>query len=413
MRKRLMIVGLGYVGIQLAYAFSKCGEYEVVGFDINRRKIEQYQKGKDITREIGEQIGMVQIEWCCDLQDTAPCDIYIITVPTPTKDEKPDYTFVDSATQMVAKHMEKGALVIYESTYPPYTTETRCVPMLEAHSGLLATTDFTFAYSPERVNPGDKIHTLATATKLVAANDESTLCEAIGVYQTIVEQVKGVSSIPIAEAAKIVENSQRDLNIALLNQFSMLYPDIAMRDMVEAMNTKWNALGFYNGLVGGHCVAEDPCFLIEQQKRFGNQFSMLEEARKINEQYVSYMSDRIREQLEVDEDVLFFGLTFKPNTPDIRNSKALDIYLDLKRRGYRVYAVDPYQDEITFECSEESVVFATEEQIEQSATRVYAVGHQTFLKRDIETNPNIRKVIDVTSHFHPKVGDEMVKYISF
>lgn len=413
MNQRLMIVGLGYVGIQLAYAFAKCEKYDVVGFDIDANKIEQYQRGYDATEEIGPDIQNVKIEWCSNIDTVAPCDIYIVTVPTPTCDGAPIYTYVDDATKMIAQHMPTGSLVIYESTYPPYTTETRCVPMLEEFSGKKAFQDFHFAYSPERVNPGDKVHLLSNVTKLVAGCDIETREKAFVIYKSIIENVRGVISIPTAEAAKIVENSQRDLNIALLNQFAMLYPDISMRDMIDSMNTKWNALGFHNGFVGGHCVAEDPYYLIEQQQSRGLHFTMLEEARRVNEEYVEYASNRLQSWLSFDEDILFYGLTFKPNTPDIRNSKALEIYFDLQKRGYRVFAVDPYQEQINLSMESNQIVnYATEEQIQTASTRVYAVSHSHFRNEDILSHEKLTKVIDLVSYFYPGIPSEKIEYLA-
>lgn len=413
MKKRLMIVGLGYVGIQLAYAFACSDMYEVVGFDVDQKKIEDYKTGYDMTGEIGSAIQDANIEWCDNLQSIEQCDIYIITVSTPTERGKPIYVYVDNATKMVAEHMPKGALVIYESTYPPYTTEKRCVPLLEQYSQLVAFDDFHFAYSPERINPGDKVHTLSTVTKLVAGGNEHAAKLAHTVYRSIIEDVKTVKSISIAEAAKIVENSQRDVNIALMNQFSMLYPDIEMVEMIEAMNTKWNALGFYNGLVGGHCVAEDPYYLIDQQVQKGWNFTILEEARTINERYVSYVANQICQLLSKDEEVLFFGLTFKPNTPDVRNSKALEIYFDLQRRGYRLLAVDPYALHINQAVQPfQSIVYATEEQIKTVKTRIYSVGHTQFQEEKIAMNPNIKKIINVASVLQPQLLKSDIAYFT-
>lgn len=409
MKKRIMIVGLGYVGLQLASAFSKCQQYDVIGYDVDMRKVESYQHGKDITGEIGDEIQTLKIQWCSNIDEIPPCDFYVITVPTPTKSQIPDYTFVDSATKAVAQHMQKGAIVIYESTYPPYTTEQRCVPMLQRYSKLVPHRDFTFAYSPERVNPGDKAHPLAQIVKLVAASDEITESIVLTLYQSIIENVVSVTTIATAEAAKILENAQRDLNIALLNQFSMLYDGIQMQDLIKAMSTKWNALGFHNGLVGGHCVAEDPYYLIEQQLQQKTHFSLLEEARDINEKYVVYIFNRITQWITKNEPVLFYGLTFKPNTPDTRNSKALEIYLSLQQRGYKVYAVDPYQDEIKFILDETLVInFATEQQIQTITTRIYAVGHQEFINEKISAT--VKKIIDIPSCLKVEVKTKKAYY---
>lgn len=414
MKQRIMIVGLGYVGIQLAYAFSQCDEYDVVGFDVNAHKIMQYQNGDDMTNEIGAALIDAKIKWCSNIQAVESCDVYIVTVSTPTRGGVPIYEYVDTATKMVAKHMKKGSLIIYESTYPPYTTETRCVPLLERHSHLHAFRDFKFAYSPERINPGDNMHTLSAVTKLVAGGDEIALQEATRLYRRIITNVKTVTSIPIAEAAKIVENSQRDVNIALLNQFAMLYPDIEMHRMIDAMNTKWNALGFHNGLVGGHCVAEDPYYLIDQQLKQERDFSLLTEARKINEAYVEYILKRIIQVVSKDEDILFFGLTFKPNTPDIRNSKALEIYLDLQQKGYRVFAVDPFEVQIHSELNnQQPVVFADEEQLYTASTHIYSVAHDQFQNDQFIANKEVTKVIDLASVFHAYAFQNSVDYFRF
>lgn len=410
MKQRLMVVGLGYVGIQLAYAFSKSNQYEVVGFDIHTEKINAYKRGSDVTGEIGPKIADADIEWCDMITNIAACDIYIVTVPTPTENGNPVYTYVDHATKMIAEHMPKGALVVYESTYPPYTTEKRCVPLLEAVSGKKAFEDFQFAYSPERVNPGDQVNTLANVTKLVAGGSQIATEKAVSMYESIIQNVHPVRTIAVAEAAKIVENSQRDVNIALMNQFAMLYPDIIMSDMIEAMNTKWNALGFHNGLVGGHCVAEDPYYLIEQQSQKGAHFTLLEEARKVNEAYVRYVLKRILQWLDKDEDILFYGLTFKPDTPDVRNSKALALYLLLKQSGYRVFAVDPYQEEIEFDLQTSQVEYANDIQKKEIKTCIYSVYHKQF-KADLDI-AEVKKIIDLGGRLYREINGSQAAYFT-
>ncbi|MCU5174420.1 nucleotide sugar dehydrogenase [Bacillus paranthracis] len=395
----IAIIGLGYVGISLAKAFSV--KFEVVGFDINKEKIEEYKKGIDRTQEVGSEVNKLGIMFSTEISDISSSDIIIVTVPTPTINGMIDDSYVKKATEMIGKHMKKGAIVVYESTVYPLFTREECIPILERLSGWKCGIEFSVGYSPERVNPGDKVNTIQKITKVISGFDSQTLEVLKKVYGAVIENVYPVDSLEIAEACKILENSQRDLNIALINQFSMLFPDIGTNKVVEAMNTKWNALGFRSGLVGGHCIAEDPYYLIYKTRTRGNKFTLLEEARYINDTVPKHIVSKTMELLNKkhkalsDSNVVVKGITFKENCPDVRNSKVVEIVRLLEEQGANVYIVDPVAD--AKDLKNLYNLKTSEKEPSNTDVIIYAVAHDDFKDDELDKNT---VVIDVKSIFN-------------
>ncbi|MGG0185083.1 nucleotide sugar dehydrogenase [Bacillus rhizoplanae] len=394
----IAIIGLGYVGISLANVFSR--KFEVIGFDVNEEKIQEYRNGIDRTQEVGEKVNQLGIMFTTEISDISTADIIIVTVPTPTVNGMIDDSYVKKATKMIGEYMKKGAIVVYESTVYPLFTREECIPILEKVSGWKCGEEFSVGYSPERVNPGDKINTIQKITKVVSGFDSKTLKVLEKVYGEVIENIYPVDSLEIAEACKILENSQRDLNIALINQFSILFPDIGTNKVVEAMNTKWNSLGFKSGLVGGHCIAEDPYYLIYKTRTRGNKFTLLEEARYINDSVPKHIVSKTMELLNKkhkalsDSNIVVKGITFKENCPDVRNSKIVEIIRLLKEQGANVFIIDPIADTKDLKTLYNLEV-NTEEPVNTDAV-IYAVAHDVF-KND--TLVEDIAVIDVKSIF--------------
>ncbi len=345
----IAVVGLGYVGLPLAVAFSK--DNRVVGYDIDESKINAYKSGIDITGEVGIDLMDSKIEFTSDPKMLKEMEYIIIAVPTPITDNKePDFEPLKNATKTVAKNMSKGTVVIYESTVYPGATEEVCIPLLEQHSNMKCGSDFNVGYSPERINPGDRIHTLETIVKVVSANNEETLVKVNKLYNSIITAgVYPVSSIRVAEAAKIMENTQRDVNIAFMNEMATLFKkmDINTSEVLQAARSKWNFLDFTPGLVGGHCIGVDPYYLIKKAEDINCDVSLIKAARKINdklpEQIVEDVEQKIKEYGLKNEEakVAVLGLTFKENVNDLRNSKSLEIVEGLKEKGINVISSDP------------------------------------------------------------------------
>lgn len=350
----LGVVGLGYVGLPLAVAFARKG-IRVIGFDVNARKIANYQAGLDPTGELGgEAVRESAIQFTDDERQLRQADFYIVAVPTPVHaDHTPDLSPLESASEIVGRNLHRGAVVVYESTVYPGATESVCVPILERASGLKCGEDFKVGYSPERVNPGDKVHRLETIRKIVSGMDAQSRKTIGDVYGIVVEAgVHPVSSIKTAEAIKVVENSQRDINIAFMNELAMMLDkmEIDTNEVVDGMNSKWNALGFRPGLVGGHCIGVDPYYLAFEAERLGYHSRMILEGRAINESMGIYVADKTIQQLclagaaPAKARVAVLGLTFKENCTDIRNSKAADIIRRLEEYGITPTVVDPWAD---------------------------------------------------------------------
>lgn len=384
----LAVVGIGYVGLPIAVAFA--GKVRTIGFDINQEKINTYQQGIDPTQEIGdEKLRNTSLEFTADPARLRDAKFIIVAVPTPINGDKtPDLTPVISASTLVGKNLAKGSIVVFESTVYPGVTEEICLPILERESGLICGTDFKIGYSPERINPGDKVHRLENIRKIVAGMDEETLDTMASVYELVIQAgVYKAPSIKVAEAAKLAENAQRDLNIAFMNELSMAFHQmgISTKEVVDAMNTKWNALKFYPGLVGGHCIGVDPYYFIYRAEMQGYDSRIISASRRINDYMGTYVADNvikimIQADLHVKKaNIYLLGVTFKENCPDIRNSKSIDVYRRLQEYGVQVKVIDPVADPV--ECKRElDIDFTDIKNVRDADCLVFLVAHQQFAK---------------------------------
>lgn len=350
--KKIAVVGLGYVGLPLAVEFGR--NREVVGFDISESRVSELISGKDSTLEVEPEkiASAVNLKFSCDLEDLKTCDIFIVTVPTPIDSaNRPDLRPLVNATQMVGNVIKKGALVIYESTVYPGCTEEVCVPVLEEASGLTYNSDFFCGYSPERIVPGDKVYTITKIKKITSGSTPEAADIVDKLYASIV--VAGTwraSSIKVAEAAKVIENSQRDLNIAFVNELSIIFDklDIDTIEVLEAAGSKWNFLPFRPGLVGGHCIGVDPYYLTHKAEEVGYRPEVILGGRRINDNMASYFANRfirqmIKNGINISESTVgVLGVTFKDNCPDVRNSKVVDLILELQEWGVKVVVSDPW-----------------------------------------------------------------------
>lgn len=412
-KTKLALVGLGYVGMPIAVAFAK--KVPVIGFDLNREKIERYREGHDPTGEAGDEaIRQTTVEFTSDETRLKEASFIIVAVPTPINSDKtPDLAPVEGASVTVGRNLSKGAIVVYESTVYPGVTEDICIPILEKESGLKCGTDFFIGYSPERINPGDKAHRLENIKKIVSGMNPETMEEIAKVYELVIKAgVHRASSIKVAEAAKVVENSQRDINIAFMNELAMVFDrmDIDTREVIEAMNTKWNALGFYPGLVGGHCIGVDPYYFVYEAEKLGYHSQIILAGRKINDDMAGYVADVIIKQMVLankkvkQAKVLILGLTFKENCPDTRNSKVNDIILHLNEFGIKPLVSDPWADPADAR-REYGVELTDWTQVTDADCVVFAVAHDIFksiskeqLDRLFKTVPGEQKVvIDIKS----------------
>lgn len=353
---KIAVIGLGYVGLPLAAAFSE--KYEVTGFDVNAARIEELKSGYDRTLELsGEQMKKAienGMKFSLNLDDIKDCNFFIVTVPTPIdKNKRPDLTPVIKATQSVAKVLKKGDIVVYESTVYPGVTEEICVPLLE-QSGLKFNEDFFCGYSPERINPGDKEHTVTKIKKITSGSTPEVADKVDEVYRSIITAgTHKAPTIKVAEAAKVIENTQRDINIAFMNELAMIFNkmNIDTNAVLQAAGTKWNFLNFRPGLVGGHCIGVDPYYLTHKAQELGFHPAMILAGRRINDNMGKYAADQVvklmikRGVLINSARVLVLGLTFKENCPDIRNSRVIDVIEELRDFGCSVDVYDPWADE--------------------------------------------------------------------
>jgi UDP-N-acetyl-D-galactosamine dehydrogenase len=346
----LGIVGLGYVGLPLAHAFARKG-YRVIGYDISSNRIAELSRGHDRTRELTDaQLKEAPMEFTDNPAALKEADIQILAIPTPVDDDNnPDLTLVESASVTVGRNLKKGAIVVYESTVYPGVTEDICGPILERESGMVCGKDFTLGYSPERINPGDKTHTIDKIVKIVAGQDPATLDRLADVYGSIVTAgIHRAPSIKVAEMAKAIENAQRDLNIAFVNEIAMLCSKIGIssKDVLDAAGTKWNFLPFRPGLVGGHCIGVDPYYLVEKAKQLGMQTHVITAGRQINDGMSTFIAHKVAAELgEGSKRVLVLGLTFKENVPDTRNSKCKDVVAHFAAMGHETRVHDPFVSE--------------------------------------------------------------------
>ena len=383
---RIGVVGLGYVGMPLAVAFSEY--FDVIGFDINVKKITQYQNGIDPTCEIGDAvIQNCNVKFTCDESLLKTADFVVVAVPTPINGDKtPDLSPVVNASAVVGRNLKKGAVVVYESTVYPGVTEDVCVPVLEKNSGLKCGVDFKVGYSPERINPGDKKHTLRTIQKIVSGMDKETLQVIENVYNKVVDAgTYPVSNIKTAEAIKLVENSQRDINIAFMNEMSIVFEKMGIdtNEVVDGMNTKWNALGFRPGLVGGHCISVDPYYFVYEAAKLGYTSQIVAAGRKINDsmgEFVGQMAIKKMIQNHIspaDAKVVILGLTFKENCPDTRNSRVVDIIHELKDYGISCCVIDPWADVDTVR-SVYGIELQDLDSVHDADCIIHAVSHDCF-----------------------------------
>ena len=416
LRGPVAVVGLGYVGLPLAVAFAE--HLPTIGFDLNEEKIALYERGFDPTEEVGpEKIKETTVQFTADPSRLREAKMIVVAVPTPiNSDNTPDLKPVESASSLVGNYMSRGAIVVFESTVWPGVTEDVCVPLLEKYSGLKCGRDFKVAYSPERINPGDKVHRLATITKIVSGMDAETLDIVTKMYELIIEAgVYRASSIKVAEAAKLAENSQRDINIAFMNELAVVFNkmNIRTKDVVEAMNTKWNALGFTPGLVGGHCIGVDPYYFIYKAEMLGYHSQIIAGGRKVNNDMGAFVADNIVKQLILAKKdvrsakIFFLGLTFKENCPDTRNSRVIDIINRLKEYEIEVGVVDPWADKKAA-MHEYGVELLPMEAVQEADCIVLCVAHREFVAMSKEqigafyNHKEGRKVfIDVKSVFEP------------
>jgi UDP-N-acetyl-D-galactosamine dehydrogenase len=412
-REKISLIGLGYVGMPIAVSFAK--NADVIGFDLNKEKIALYKNGIDPTGEVGDEaIKNTTIEFTTEENKLKEAKFHVVAVPTPVNmDKTPDLTPVIEASRILGRNLTKDSIVVYESTVYPGVTESICVPVLEKESGLKCGVDFKVGYSPERINPGDKVHRLETIIKIVSGMDEESLEEIAAVYEIIIiAGVHKVSSIKVAEAAKVVENSQRDINIAFMNELAMVFDRMGIdtKEVVDAMITKWNALSFYPGLVGGHCIGVDPYYFVYEAERLGYHSQIVLSGRKINDSMGNYVADTIIKKLVLankqvkQSKVVILGLTFKENCPDIRNSKIEDIINRLREYGIEPFVVDPRADKLEAK-DKYNVDLIDLNEIKFIDCLVVAVAHDEFKQLSIEQidgffNHNIKEkgiIIDVKS----------------
>lgn len=412
-KTKLSLVGLGYVGMPIAVEFAK--HVKVVGFDINDHKVAQYKAGVDPTNEVGDEVvDQTSVEFTCDPTMLEAARFHIVAVPTPVNQDKtPDLTPVIGASKTLGSHLKPGSIVVYESTVYPGVTEDVCVPILEHESGLKCGVDFKVGYSPERINPGDKVHTLTTIRKIVSGQDAMALEEIKNVYDIVIAAgTYPVSTIKTAEAVKVVENSQRDINIAFMNELAMVFDRMGIdtSEVVAGMNTKWNALGFKPGLVGGHCIGVDPYYFTYEAEKLGYHSQIILAGRKVNDGMGEFVADAaIREMVQAGlapakAKVGVLGITFKENCPDVRNSKVDDILRRFKQYGVKPLVCDPWADAADAKKSY-GVDLVPMDQMRDLDAVIVAVAHGKFVamnsndyKALFADKPNNEKVlVDVKS----------------
>lgn len=385
-KEKISVVGLGYVGMPLAVAFAKSAA--VIGFDLNDEKIRLYKNGIDPTEEVGNAaIKETSVEFTSDPERLKEAKFHIVAVPTPVNhDHTPNLSPVESASRIVGQNLTKGSVVVFESTVYPGVTEYICVPILEKESGLKCGVDFKVGYSPERINPGDKIHRLENITKVVSGMDDESLKEIKDIYDMIIKVgTFPVSSIMTAEAVKVAENSQRDINIAFMNELAMVFDkmDIDTSEVIAGMNTKWNALGFYPGLVGGHCIGVDPYYFTYRAEQLGYHSQIILSGRQVNDGMGDFVTDAaVKEMIRAGQapsksKVVIMGITFKENCPDIRNSKVEDIINRLKEYDITPVVIDPWAD-VDEVMREYGVELAVAGEISDADCVIIAVAHNEF-----------------------------------
>ena len=407
--EKLSLIGLGYVGMPIAVAFSK--KVNVIGFDVNAEKVSLYQKGIDPTKEVGDKaIKSCSVDFTNDETKLREAKFHIVAVPTPVSEDKtPDLTPVEGASHTLGRNLTKGSIVVYESTVYPGVTEEVCIPILEKASGLKCGKDFKVGYSPERINPGDKVHRLETIVKIVSGMDAETLDTIAKVYELVVDAgVHRAESIKVAEAAKVIENSQRDINIAFMNELSIIFNKMGIdtQAVLKAAGTKWNFLNFYPGLVGGHCIGVDPYYLTYKAEQLGYHSQIILSGRRINDDMGKYVAENIVKQL-FRKDISFknarvaiLGFTFKEDCPDTRNTKVIDIVKELRDYGIEPILCDPEADAEEAK-REYGIEFTDYKDLKALDLMVIAVAHESFKDKTLEDfdklyqNPEAKILIDL------------------
>ena len=390
--EKLSLIGLGYVGMPIAVAFAK--KVDVIGFDLNKQKIDLYKNGIDPTHEVGDDaISKTTVYFTADETRLREAKFHIVAVPTPVNDDHtPDLRPVEGASTVLGRNLTKGSVVVFESTVYPGVTEDVCVPILEKESGLKCGSDFKIGYSPERINPGDKVHRLETITKIVSGMDEGTLDCIAKVYELVVEAgVYRADSIKVAEAAKVIENSQRDINIAFMNELSIIFNKMGIdtKAVLEAAGTKWNFLKFYPGLVGGHCIGVDPYYLTYKAEMLGYHSQVILAGRRINDDMGKYVAENcVKMLIKADKavkgaKVAILGFTFKENCPDTRNTKVIDIVNELKEYGIDPIIADPQAD-VKEAKKLYGIEFVDIDSIRDMDAVVLAVAHREFREITVE-----------------------------
>ena len=383
--EKLALVGLGYVGMPIAVEFAK--HVSVIGFDINEKRINEYKNGIDATNEVGDAIKNTKVDFTADPARLREAKFIIVAVPTPVNDDNsPDLRPVEGASRTVGQNLTPGTIVVFESTVYPGVTEDICVPIIEKESGLKCGVDWKIGYSPERINPGDRVHTLTNIRKVVSGMDAESAAEIKKVYDIVIRVgTFPVSDIKTAEAVKVVENSQRDINIAFMNEIAIICDKLKIDtdEVLAGMNTKWNALGFRPGLVGGHCIGVDPYYLTNAAEKLGYHSQIILNGRKVNDSMGAFVADAaIKEMIEAGmapkkATVLILGITFKENCPDTRNSKVVDIIHRLKEYEIQPLVTDPWADPAVAK-HEYGVDLVPFDQVPKADCVIVAVGHDAF-----------------------------------
>ncbi|KAA0548464.1 nucleotide sugar dehydrogenase [Bacillus sp. BGMRC 2118] len=391
-KEKISIIGLGYVGMPLAVAFSKVAD--VVGFDISKEKVQQYLNGIDVTKEVGNEVirqSSVLFTW--DEKDISDCKFHIVAVPTPiNQDKTPDLKPVLGASRTVGRNLVRDSIVVFESTVYPGVTEDICIPILEEESGLKCGVDFKVGYSPERINPGDRVHRLENIVKIVSGMDEESLENIAKIYEMIISAgVHRAESIKVAEAAKVIENSQRDINIAFMNELSIVFNKMGIdtKSVLEAAGTKWNFLNFTPGLVGGHCIGVDPYYFIYRAEELGYHSQIILAGRRINDEMGKYVAENTVKQLikagkkVKGANVAIFGITFKENCPDSRNTRVVDIIKELDEYEVNTLVVDPIANKEEVE-NEYGIQLVEMDKVNNVDAIIFAVAHDSFKELELE-----------------------------
>jgi UDP-N-acetyl-D-glucosamine/UDP-N-acetyl-D-galactosamine dehydrogenase len=412
--EKLSLIGLGYVGMPIAVSFAK--KVDVIGFDVNTEKIELYKNGVDPTKEVGNQIiKLTTVDFTSDEKRLREAKFHIVAVPTPVKEDRtPDLAPIESATRTLGRNLTKGSIVVFESTVYPGVTEEFCVPILEKESGLKCGADFKVGYSPERINPGDQEHRLETIIKVVSGMDKETVEIVAKVYELVVEVgVYKAESIKVAEAAKVIENSQRDINIAFMNELSIIFNRMGIdtKAVLDAAGTKWNFLKFSPGLVGGHCIGVDPYYLTYKAEQMGYYSQIILSGRKINDDMGKYVAEStVKKMIKANKQingsrVAIFGVTFKENCPDVRNTKVVDVIKELEEYGVEVKVVDPLADKDDL-WNEYRINPCSVEEIEEMDAVIFAVAHDEFKSICLEDVKKMYRSSD-QMYIHSEVMNEV------